>query len=116
MKSSEVRQPHSRQTEVAVEQIADDEPTAAPLAPHRAALLLTLAALSYVVCGGFGLAAWWLARRDLREMAGGRMDPAGLNQTRAAHVLGATNMALHLVGGIVIVAVVAAILAREFYR
>lgn len=83
---------------------------------HRGTLLLTLAALSYVICGGFAVAAWWMARHDLSEIDGGRMDPSGRQQTHAALMLALANMLLHVLAGCLIVIVTAAILIREYYR
>ena len=85
-------------------------------APHRGTLLLTLAALSYVICCGFGVAAWWMARHDLIEIDAGRMEPSGSAQTRAALVLAVANMILHVLVGVAIVVVTSAILTREYYR
>ncbi|RPI75550.1 MAG: hypothetical protein EHM42_15320 [Planctomycetaceae bacterium] len=90
---------------------------AAPVpAPHRGTLLLTLAALSYVICCGFGAAAWWMARHDLIEIDAGRMDPSGSAQTRAALVLAVANMILHVLVGLAILIVTSALLIREYYR
>jgi hypothetical protein len=65
--------------------------------PHRARLLVVLVGVATVsACSGWvfvvpapvgvglGLLVWLLARRDLRLMAAGLMDPAGEEQTRQA--------------------------------
>jgi hypothetical protein len=65
--------------------------------PHRADVLLVLGALSLLlgmasIAGGLtalaglplGLVIYLMARRDLGEMAAGRMDPAGARATDAA--------------------------------
>jgi hypothetical protein len=65
--------------------------------PHRAHFLIALATVgrvcaisAWLVClpgpvgFGLGVLVWALARRDLREMAAGRMDPLGRGLTRTA--------------------------------
>jgi hypothetical protein len=54
--------------------------------PHRAQLLVMLAALAFVFAP-CGFVALLLARRDLRAMGAGAMDPAGEKLTRTSRVL-----------------------------
>jgi hypothetical protein len=72
-----------------------DERRPPRLAPHRGPLLLVLGILS-LVAAPWVLApiAWILARRDLKEMAAGRMDPAGQGQTRLGLWLSVGGLAL----------------------
>ena len=60
---------------------------AAGVRPHRARTILILGALGFVFAP-FGLAAVWLARKDLKAMAAGTMDPAGMQLTQLGRMLG----------------------------
>jgi hypothetical protein len=82
-----------------------------PLAPHRGAAILVLGIVGLVVgllgsfcCGIFGIAgcicgiiAWVMANKDLREMAAGRMDPAGRGTTQAGKICGIISVILAIV-------------------
>jgi hypothetical protein len=105
----------------------EDPPWARPGAvrrdrePHRSALLLALGQAS-VVCGltslcclfpavpglPLGLCVWVLARRDMRMMRAGLMDPDGEMQTMSARDASLVGLALNLVGG--------ALLCREVWQ
>ena len=56
--------------------------------PHRGAIILVFGILSLIVCPPLGIAAWVMAGNDLEEIAAGRMDPAGLEMTKAGRILG----------------------------
>jgi predicted RNA-binding Zn-ribbon protein involved in translation (DUF1610 family) len=66
------------------------------LAPHRGGLVLAFGILGWVVCFGFGIAAWVMGNHDLREMDAGRMDPAGEGLTRAGKIIGIVQCSLLL--------------------
>jgi hypothetical protein len=53
---------------------------------------MTMAALGLVFCPVFAPIAWMMAKRDLREMEAGTMDPAGAVQTNRARLLGIAGM------------------------
>jgi hypothetical protein len=72
------------------------------LAPERGALMLAMGILSLLV-PPLGIVTWLLARRDLREMREGRMDPWGRSLT-------AIGLALGIVGSALCVFVVLALL------
>ena len=82
--------------------------------PHRAEVLLFLERVNGVLVAAalfvvpvaltlpFALALWWLARRDLRMMRAGRMDPRGIPQAvKAAETAGACIAASLVVIGLV---------------
>jgi hypothetical protein len=99
---------------------ADDRPWERPgevrrdCEPHRGAFLQTLGALSAVpgtlavgcffalpvsmpaamLALGLGGTAWFLARRDLREMQGGHRDPGGRRATVKGSAFGAVGVLL----------------------
>ncbi|MDH4241328.1 MAG: DUF4190 domain-containing protein, partial [Phycisphaerae bacterium] len=58
------------------------------LAPHRGTLILILGILSLVCCFICGIVAWVMGNGDLKEMAAGRMDPAGEGMTKAGKICG----------------------------
>jgi hypothetical protein len=91
--------------------------------PHRGAFLCRLGQMAFlvwavalvgpettryvipVVClpaglGGLvlGLLTWWLARRDLKRMLRGSMDPAGATETTEARQLGGAAACLGAIG------------------
>ncbi len=66
------------------------------LAPHRGGLILAFGIMSWVVCFGFGIAAWVMGNNDLREMEAGRMDPTGEGLTRAGKIIGLVHCCLVL--------------------
>ncbi|MHC4160338.1 MAG: DUF4190 domain-containing protein [Planctomycetota bacterium] len=72
-----------------------------PLAPHRGVLILILGILGIVCCFICGIVAWVMGNGDLKEMAAGRMDPAGEGMTKAGKICGIVGIALQLVGIII---------------
>jgi hypothetical protein len=62
--------------------------TGAPIAPHRGVLILIFGILGLVLCVLFGVAAWIMGNKDLREMDAGRMDPSGRGMVQAGRILG----------------------------
>ena len=71
--------------------------TQQPLTPHRGVLILVLGILSIVCCLICGIIAWVMANKDLKEMAAGRMDPAGKGLTNAGKICGIVGIALQIV-------------------
>jgi len=73
---------------------APSQPTQAYLLPHRGPMLLVFGILGIVMAFScpllffFAPTAWIMARKDLAQIREGRMDPAGLGLSQAAHVLG----------------------------
>lgn len=73
---------------------APSQPAQAYLLPHRGPMLLVFGILGIVMAFScpllffFAPTAWIMARKDLAQIREGRMDPAGLSLTQAAHVLG----------------------------
>lgn len=63
--------------------------------PHRGGLVLTFGVLSLVCCALFGIPAWVMASRDLKQMDAGEMDPAGRGMTVGAKVCGALGFVLN---------------------
>lgn len=55
--------------------------------PHRARLILILGGAGFVFAP-CGFLALWLGKRDLRDMAAGRMDRAGEPLTKVGRMLG----------------------------
>ena len=62
------------------------------LQPHRGTAVLVLGILGVLsigcFCPVFGIIAWVMGSTDLREMAAGRMDPAGRGNTSAGKICG----------------------------
>lgn len=69
--------------------------------PHRGTLILVFGILGIVCCVAFGIAAWVMGNGDLKEMAEGRMDPAGQSTTQAGKICGMIGVGLAIVGAIV---------------
>jgi hypothetical protein len=74
------------------------------LKPHRGGLILALGLIGFMVCGIIGIAGWIMGRNDLREMESGRMDREGKGLTQAGSIIGLVSFILHLVIGIIYVA------------
>jgi DNA-directed RNA polymerase subunit RPC12/RpoP len=68
------------------------------LKPHRGVVILVFAILSWVICFGFGIAAWIMANKDLQEMKAGRMDPSGEGITFAGKIIVMIQIILLCVG------------------
>ena len=64
------------------------------LKPHRGVVILVFAILSWVICFGFGIAAWIMANEDLKEMKAGRMDPSGEGITFAGKIIAMIQLIL----------------------
>jgi hypothetical protein len=62
--------------------------------PHRGVIILVYGILGFVVCPLLSVAAWVMGSNDLREMATGRMDPAGKDMTKAGRICGMVGTAL----------------------
>ena len=62
--------------------------------PHRATTILVFGILSLVTCQIFGIAAWWMGDNDLQEMRRGRMDPSGMEMTKAGRICGMIGTAI----------------------
>lgn len=67
--------------------------------PHRGALILVLALLSWFMnCFPLGIAAWVMASDDLKKMHLGRMDPSGEGLTRASMIIAIIHVGLSALG------------------
>ncbi|NIP27418.1 MAG: hypothetical protein GWN67_03360 [Phycisphaerae bacterium] len=86
------------QTQAPVEPTPSQPQTQQPLAPHRGTMILVFGILSIVCCLIFGIVAWVMASKDLKEMAAGRMDPSGQGITKAGMICGIVGIALQLLG------------------
>ena len=80
-------------------------PTAAPagLAPHRGTTVLVLGILALVLpcCFVLGIIAWVMGSKDLKEIAAGRMDPAGQGSTNAGKICGMISVLLGILAIVV---------------
>ena len=68
------------------------------LRPHRGGLILALGILGLVCCFICGIIAWVMGSNDLKEMAAGRMDPAGQGLTQAGKICGMISVILQIIG------------------
>jgi hypothetical protein len=75
--------------------------------PHRGTAILVLGILGIVVCQILGIVAWVMANNDLREMAAGTMDPAGLGNTQAGKICGIIAVVLLAIGLLASIAMLA---------
>ena len=82
------------QTQTPTEPTPSQPQTQQPLAPHRGVLILVFGILSIVCCLIFGIVAWVMASKDLKEMAAGRMDPSGQGMTKAGMICGIIGIVL----------------------
>ena len=64
------------------------------LRPHRGGAILALGILGIPVCCICGIVAWSMGNTDLREIAAGRMDPAGRGLTQAGRICGIVGVCL----------------------
>jgi hypothetical protein len=64
---------------------------------HRGVLILVLGILGIVCCFICGIVAWVMGNNDLKEMAAGRMDPAGKGLTQAGKICGIIGIAIQIV-------------------
>ena len=84
-------------TQGPAEKVEAQPVTQQPLTPHRGTLILVLGILSIVCCLICGIIAWVMANKDFKEMAAGRMDPAGRGLTNAGKICGIVGIALQIV-------------------
>jgi hypothetical protein len=68
------------------------------LKPHRGTMLLVFGILGIFCCIIFGILAWVMGSGDLKEIAEGRMDPAGEGMTKAGKILGIIGCILNVLG------------------
>lgn len=70
--------------------------------PHRGTLILVFGILGLVGCGPIlGIPAWIMGNTDLKEIAAGRMDPAGQGNTKVGKILGMISCILAIIGIVV---------------
>jgi uncharacterized membrane protein len=69
--------------------------------PHRGVMILIFGILAFVCCFIFGIAAWVMGNKDLKEMDAGRMDPEGRGLTNAGRILGMVGTIIGIIGFIV---------------
>lgn len=96
-KNSEPGAP-STQSSVPTASIGPEPSPSQPLRPHRGGVVLALGILGIVVCFICGIIAWVMGNNDLRDMAAGRMDPAGRGLTQAGKICGIISVILAIVG------------------
>ena len=84
-------------TQGPTEKVEAQPVTQQPLQPHRGILTLVLGILSIVCCLICGIIAWVMANKDLKEMAAGRMDPAGRGLTNAGKICGIVGIVVQIV-------------------
>jgi hypothetical protein len=77
------------------------------LKPHRGTMMLIFGILGILCCLIFGILAWVMGSTDLKEMAEGRMDPAGEGMTKAGKILGMISCALAVLGVVIWIALFA---------
>lgn len=66
------------------------------LKAHRGGMLLAFGIVGLFCCIIFGILAWVMGSSDLKEMAEGRMDPAGEGLTKAGKILGIIGCVLNI--------------------
>jgi ribosomal protein S27E len=85
------------------------------VAPHRAALILVMGLLGFVVgCPIFSMIAWVLGSRDLRAMRSGRMDRSGEGATLAGMILGIIVSVFWLLTAFILLAIALVAIAVQF--
>ncbi|MFM8285319.1 MAG: hypothetical protein ACKOGA_01160 [Planctomycetaceae bacterium] len=72
------------------------------VAQQRAQRVLWCALTAYVLCFGFALVGWLMARRDLAQIEAGLRHPSARGTTEAARQLALWNLGLHLVGAVLL--------------
>jgi hypothetical protein len=80
-------------------------PVAQAVARHRGGVVLALGILGLLVCVICGVIAWVMGNGDLREMAAGRMDPAGEGMTKAGKICGMISVILAIASFLLILLV-----------
>lgn len=88
----------AEETQIPVAPAGPQYSTQQTLRPHRGGLVLALGILGLVCCFICGIVAWVLGSGDLKEMAAGRMDPAGQGLTQAGKICGIISVILQLIG------------------
>lgn len=78
---------------------------------HRGIMILIFGILGIVFCIIFGILAWAMGSKDIKEMDAGRMDPSGRGMTQVGRILGMVSVVLWIIAIIfyVIVGVGAAV-------
>ena len=71
--------------------------------PHRGALILVLGILGIVACQLCAPFAWLMGKKDLQEMAAGRMDPEGKGLTQAGMYLGLIGTIMIVLGIVMVI-------------
>ena len=64
---------------------------------HRGELILVFGILSFVVCAGFGVAAWIMGKGDLQKIDAGQMAPEGRGLTNAGKICGMISVILNII-------------------
>lgn len=72
-------------------------PEEPPVRPHRGGVVLALGILGILCCFICGIIAWVMGNNDLKEMAAGKMDPAGRGLTQAGKICGMISVILWIV-------------------
>ena len=85
------------QTQAPAQSVEVQQTTGQSLTPHRGTLILVLGILGLVCCIICGIIAWVMGNTDLKEMAAGRMDPAGEGMTKAGKICGIVGIAIQIV-------------------
>jgi len=75
------------------------------LKAHRGGMILAFGILGLLCCIIFGILAWVMGNGDLKEMAAGRMDPAGEGMTKAGKIIGMIACILAILGVVIWLAV-----------
>jgi hypothetical protein len=88
----------AEETQVPVAPAGPQYSTQQTLRPHRGGLILALGILGLICCFICGIIAWVMGSNDLKEMAAGRMDPAGQGLTQAGKICGMISVILQIVG------------------
>lgn len=91
----------AEETQVPEAPIGPQDTVQQTVRPHRGGLILALGILGLVCCFICGIIAWVMGSNDLKEMAAGRMDPAGQGMTQAGKICGMVSVILQIVGFII---------------
>ena len=88
----------AKETQIPVAPAGPQYTSQQTLRPHRGGLILALGILGLVCCFICGIIAWVMGSNDLKEMAAGRMDPAGQGLTQAGKICGMISVILQIIG------------------
>ncbi len=80
------------------EMMSAQETTPQAMMPHRGTMILVFGILGIVCCLIFGILAWVMGNKDLREMDAGTRDPSGRGLTQAGKICGIVGVVLQIVG------------------